>query len=150
LRQVHLPPRPQGRSIGRLALVVVLPHLPQRQIDALLSFAAVHRWPPPFTQVPASGLLLLHVVFPHFVHFQFPIIFLLALHYLVLITQKTLYNGPLNSQSYWLTILSLVRSGSAPLVGDDSAHRSLFQIPLQLGQELLTVFCGAAAGSPAW
>jgi hypothetical protein len=57
--------------------VVVLPHLPQRQIDALLSFAAVHRWPPPFEHVPVSGLLLLPVVFPHFVHFQTPMMCLL-------------------------------------------------------------------------
>jgi hypothetical protein len=64
--------------MGRLEPVVVLPHFPQRQTDALLSFAAVHRWPPPFEHVPASGLLLLPVVFPHFVHFHVPIIFLLV------------------------------------------------------------------------
>jgi hypothetical protein len=56
---------------------MLLPHLPQRQIDTVLLFAAVQRWPPPFTQVPTSGLLLLQVEFPHFVHFQFPIICLL-------------------------------------------------------------------------
>jgi hypothetical protein len=83
LRQVHLPPRLQGRSIGRFAPVVELPHLPQRQIDTVLLFAAVHRWPPPVTQVPTSGLLLLQVEFPHFVHFQFPILFLLYLTKLI-------------------------------------------------------------------
>jgi hypothetical protein len=67
--------------MGRLEPVVVLPHLPQRQIDALLSFAAVHRWPPPFTQVPTSGLKAPVVVFPHFVHFHVPILFLPGLNY---------------------------------------------------------------------
>jgi hypothetical protein len=75
LRQVHLPPLLQTLSIGRFALVVELPHLPQRQIDIVVLFAAVQRWPPPFTQVPTSGLLLLQVEFPHFVHFQFAIPF---------------------------------------------------------------------------
>ena len=63
--------------MGRLELVVKLPHLPQRQTDDALLFAAVHRWPPPFVQVPVRGLLAAEVKFPHFVHFHVPMICLL-------------------------------------------------------------------------
>jgi hypothetical protein len=52
---------------------MLLPHLPHLHTDGLLASAARHTWPPPFQQVPVSGLLLLTVEFPHFEHLQVPI-----------------------------------------------------------------------------